>query len=155
MCLDDVLWFANQKCITYCRLINARSQPALWWKMEQASLWISEWEWVEDRHRSFILSDTPGIPCSHLCHFRFTLAPLTELLINHDNNVFLLFSPHLPVPGQMTFFFWESAGETKAQDHQSVQQKLWIDSLDSAVLFSVLKWDDWNEINQTSCATSF
>lgn len=84
---------------------TAGNDEVLWIPLERALLWISgwDWEWVKNGHCSFILSDTPGIPCSHLCHFLFKYALLTEPLINHDNNVFLLFSPHLTVPWQITF----------------------------------------------------
>lgn len=86
--------------------VRRRERWGIMKSLERALLWISgwNWEWAKDGRCSFILSDTPGIPCSHLCHFRSALASLTERLINHDNNVFLLFSPHLPALGQITFF---------------------------------------------------
>lgn len=67
------------------------------------------WMWEKDFFFcSFILSDTPRIPSSHSCHFLFTSAPLTGPLINRDNGVFVLVSPHRD---KLLFFFFSSKSQ--------------------------------------------
>lgn len=99
---------------------------------------------MKDEHCSFILSDTPGIPCSHLCHFLFTLASLTELLINHDNDVFLLFGPHLPAAAQISFFKSQQVTLTLGPPGCPTGTVFFFlfNYFSAAVVFNLLKWGD-------------